>query len=184
MSPSEAHVAPDEAQRPLWQLPEQQSPLPPHVFPSVPHPPAATGAQAPFVQLFEQQSLPAHTFVQHSVGCVHDAPAPMQDGPATPQIFEVGSQVPEQQLAPFAQASPGPAQLTPPDEPPLPPPWVPAVPVPPFPAAPPSPLLRADDELPQLPARSTSAAMNPTRAVWRDRSVMTLGAPSTHRRLK
>jgi hypothetical protein len=140
MSPSEAQVAPDEAQRPAWQLPEQQPASPVHVFPSVPHPPAATAAHIPLAQLLEQQSLPAahlapsatqsvaphlppaHTFVQHSVGWVQVAPAPWQEGPATPQIFEVGSHTPEQHPVPLAQASPGAPQLRPPEDPPLPPP--------------------------------------------------------------
>jgi hypothetical protein len=193
MSPSDAHVAPDEAQRPLWQLPEQQSPSPAQVFPRVPHPPAATGAHDPFAQLLVQQSVPvahfwpfgtqrvaphfppAHTLVQHSVGCVHDAPAPWHDGPATPQIFEVGSQTPEQQPAPVAQASPGAPQLTAPDPPP---PWAPADPVgPPWPAAPPS-LLKAVDELPQPPAANASAAATDTTTMLNERSVMSMGAPS------
>jgi hypothetical protein len=130
MSPIEAQVAPDDAQRPLWQLPEQQSPSPAHVLPSVPQPPEATAAHAPFAQLLEQQSEaaahfaplvtqrvaphfpPAQTLVQHSVGCVQLAPLPWHDGLATPQIFDVGSQTPVQQLAPFAQVSPGALQLT------------------------------------------------------------------------
>jgi hypothetical protein len=152
MSPSDEQVAPEDAQRPPWQLPEQQSPAPAHVFPSVPHPPAATAAHDPFAQLLEQQSpLAAHfwpsgtqreaphfppeqTFVQHSVGWVQAAPLPWQAGPATPQIFEVGSQTPAQHPEPLAQASPGAPQLTPLPPPPLAPavpeapPWAPAVP--------------------------------------------------------
>jgi hypothetical protein len=136
MSPSEAQVAPDDAQRPLWQLPEQQSPSPAHVFPRVPQPPVTIAAHEPFAQLLEQQSAavvhfwpfgvqraaphfpPAHTFVQHSVGCMQFAPAPWQAGLATPQIFEVGSQTPAQHPVPLAHASPGAPQLTAPDPPP------------------------------------------------------------------
>jgi hypothetical protein len=122
MSPSDAQVAPDDAQRPPWQLPEQQSPLPAQVFPRVPHPPAATAAHDPFAQLLEQQSVPvahvwpfgvqrvaphfppAHTFVQHSVAWAQAAPLPWQEGAATPQILEVGSHTPAQHPAPLAHA--------------------------------------------------------------------------------
>jgi phospholipase/carboxylesterase len=192
MSPSDAHVAPDEAQRPLWQLPEQQSPSPAQALPRVPHPPAATAAHDPLVQLLEQQSEaaahfwpsgtqrvaphfpPAHTLVQHSVGWVQLAPPPTHEGPATPQILDEGSQTPVQQLAPLAQVSPGALQLT--AAPPLPP--LPAPPVtcePPEPA-PPSPFDSAAEEFPQpAAAAQTMAIKSDERGA--SRSVMFVGAP-------
>jgi hypothetical protein len=129
-SPSDAQVAPEDAQRPPWQLPEQQSPPAPHAFPKVAQPPVTMAAHAPLTQLLEQQSGPlvhfcpsvtqsvaphfpfAHTFVQQSEGCAHASPLPLHDGLATPQIFEAGSQTPVQHPAPLAQVSPGAPQLT------------------------------------------------------------------------
>jgi hypothetical protein len=121
MSPSDAQVAPEDAQRPPWQLSEQQMPPAVHVLPKVVQPPDVMAAHEPFAQLLEQQSeavaqfrpsgvqrvVPhfplAHTFVQHSVGCVQADPLPLQAGLATPQIFDTGSQTPAQHPAPLAQ---------------------------------------------------------------------------------
>jgi hypothetical protein len=203
-------VAPDDAQRPLKQFPEQQSPFPAQLLPKVPHPPVTMAAHTAFAQLLEQQSVPAahfppfathraaphfppaHTFVQHSVGCVHDAPAPWQDGPATPQIREVGSHTPEQHPAPFAHASPGAPQLTAPEPPapcepadPVPGPPLPAAPLPLPPAAAPPSLLRADDdEFPHPLAASTSDAATDTTTMLNERGVMSLGARRSRRRLR
>jgi hypothetical protein len=77
----------------------------------------------------------AQTFVQQSVECTQVVPAPKQVAPETPQVFEVASHAPEQQLAAVAQASPGPAQLV---FPPLVPALAPA-PAPPVCVCPPPP---------------------------------------------
>jgi hypothetical protein len=85
-SPSDAQVAPEEAQRAPWQLPEQQSPPAAHALPRVAQPLEVSAAHVPPTQLLVQQSdgeahfwpfamqtvaphvPPEHTFVQHSVG--------------------------------------------------------------------------------------------------------------------
>jgi hypothetical protein len=55
-SPSEAQVAPDDEHRPPWQLPEQQPESAVQELPSVPHPPPASAAHFPPVQVLLQQS--------------------------------------------------------------------------------------------------------------------------------
>jgi hypothetical protein len=129
-SPSDEQAAPDEAHRPPWQLPEQQSEPEAQVFPTVVQPPAVSAAQVPPAQFVEQQSdpaahacpfemqrlaphfPPAQTLVQHSVGCVQVEPLPRQEALVTPQVFDVGSQEPAQHPVPPTQASPGAPQLT------------------------------------------------------------------------
>jgi hypothetical protein len=212
MSPNDEHVAPEDAQRPAWQLPEQQSEPAPHVFPRVPQPFAVRAAQEPAAQLLEQHSEPdehfcpfgtqrvaphfplAHTLVQHSVGCVQVAPLPRQAGPATPQIFEVGSHTPAQQPAPVVQTSPGPPQLVvAPSDWPL----APADPVCRLPPVPPPPSVLFDKALDELPHPKASALnvtarqqrvmrlTNVPRTIAFDviRLVMRVGAPSRLKRL-
>jgi hypothetical protein len=56
MSPNDAHAAPDEVQRPPWQLPEQHAESAVQVSPSVTQPPEEMAAQVPDPQVLLQQS--------------------------------------------------------------------------------------------------------------------------------
>lgn len=108
---------------PPLQKPEQQSPLPAHVFPAVLQA-ALSGAHLPAVQvplqqpalelharLSEMQAAAAHfpetqLRVQQSVDAAHVAPAAAQALTLEAQVFVVASQSCEQQSAPLWHSPP------------------------------------------------------------------------------
>jgi hypothetical protein len=130
MSPTEAQLAPEPAQRPPWQLPEQQAASEPHRLPSVPQPPPTSAWHWPATQLLLQHSpLEAHACVvllqteaehapptqaplQQAVETVQAPPAPVQLPTFTEQVFDAKSHTPEQHAALVVHACPGPPQLT------------------------------------------------------------------------